>query len=298
MNSKFNLKGLTVPAVTPLTRERKVDKEGIERLVEHFVANGVEKVFVGGTTGEFASLPLETRRNALKSYISAIDGRLPILYGISHQSTARAKSEVEKVKKLDIVAVVTTPPYYFNYSQREIRRHYELIADLTDLPVIIYDIPEKTKNRVKIQTLKTLSEIENIVGLKDTTGDMKRFQRVLKVFDGKSDFTVVQGTEEYFYHSLLSGADGLVSGIANLCPWKIRSQIDSFENGEYQKTKKIQEELFNLFQIYEPSSFLAGIKMGLKLLGLCEPYLSLPFSSPGKEVKREVSKILTENDVL
>lgn len=297
-NNESSLDGLTVPIVTPLDQSGRLDEGGLENLLKFQVRNGADKIFVGGTTGEFASLPREVIRRSLIVTLETVGEEVPVYYGISHSSTAKVIEEAGVVENKDVNALVSTPPYYFNYSQTEIRHHFELIAAETDLPLIIYDIPSKTQNRVDPEVLEELSEIKNIVGVKDTTGDMERFQKLVKAFRGRNDFSVTQGTEEYFFYSLLTGTDGLVSGIANLCPQKISDLIDSVKRGNYERGRQIQFDLFDLYRIYEPKSFLAGIKMGLKLKGICEHYLSEPFSSLTEEEKTKISNILDENDIL
>ena len=297
-NSPINLDGLTVPIVTPLTKNRKIDKAGIEKLVNFQLDNGVDKIFVAGTTGEFASLPRNERREGLRLVLEATNNRVPVYYGVSHSSSAVAVKEAKATEGLGIDAFVSTPPFYYDYSQEEIFRHFKAITEAVDLPVIIYDIPSKTQNMVELSTLKNLSQEENVVGLKDTTGDMNRFQILVKEFEGRSDFSIAQGTEEYFYHSLLSGAEGLVSGMANLWPSKIREQIDMVEAGNYEEARKIQFELFDVFRVYDQASFLAGIKTGLSLKGICSAHLSEPFRPPTEEEEKNIERILLESGIL
>lgn len=293
-----NLEGLTVPIVTPLTKDREIDKQGIKNLVEFQIDNGVDKIFVAGTTGEFASLPRGERREGLKEVIETTKGKVSVFYGISHSSSAVAVKEARAAEGLGVDAVVSTPPFYYNYSQKEIARHFKAIAEAVDLPVIIYDIPSKTQNIVELSTIRGLSQKENIVGLKDTTGDMNRFQILIKAFEKRKDFSIAQGTEEYFYHSLLSGADGLVSGMANLWPSKIREQIDMVEEGNYEGARQIQFELFDVFRVYDQASFLAGIKTGLSLKGICDAHLSEPFMPPTDKEEKKIQSILVESGIL
>lgn len=294
----IDLGGLTVPVVTPLTKERKFDEVGMRNLVSFLLEKGVDGIFVAGTTGEFATLPRQVRRKSLKAVLKEVGGRASVFYGISSSSSSMAVAEAEAIEGTGTDALVSTPPFYYGYSQQEIFRHFELVAESVDLPIFVYDIPSKTQNRVEIDTLNELFKIENIVGLKDTTGDMKRFQVLAEEIKGQRSISLAQGTEEYFYHSLLSGADGLVSGIANLWPSKVKEQLDAIESAEYEKARKIQADLFDVFEIYDQASFLAGIKTGLSLKGICEPYLTEPFRSPDNSEKAKIRRVLSRKNVI
>jgi len=294
------LNGVIAPIVTPLDAAGGLDEEGIDNLVEFLIEGGIDGIFVGGTTGEFASLPLETRQKSLEEFTSAAAGRLTVYYGVSHSSTRVALEETKRISGGDdrVDALVATTPFYYVYSQEEIKNHYRAIAGAASLPVFIYNIPSLTRNEVELETLIELSEVENIVGVKDTTGDMARFQRITGHFSDRDDFTVAQGTEELLALSLEAGADGLVTGVANLCPAQCKELYRAVKGGNLVRGLEIQRDLLEIFSIYEPNSFLAGMKTGLKLRGVCQDYLSPPFERSSQKAEEKIERILEEKGVL
>jgi len=286
------IRGAIVPLVTPFREDFSVDEEGLSRLVEHVIAGGVAAIFVLGSCGEFPVLDDEEKVRLVKLTARYIRGRVPLLAGVGEPSTRRSLSLAQRLLDAGAEVIVALAPFYYLYTQEELYRHFITIARALKAPVMVYNIPQTTKHSVSPQLLKRLLEESNIVGLKDSAGNMTTFQEYLSVAQSRPDFSVYQGAEPLAALSLVRGATGVVLGLANLAPRLCTDLYEAAQKGEFEKLWRLHESLMELFSIQQHKSWLAGLKMGAGLLGLCCPYVSEPFEPLSEEQVKAVRATL------
>jgi 4-hydroxy-tetrahydrodipicolinate synthase len=297
---KKTLKGIIPPMITPLTDTDTLDVRGVENLVEHLIKGCVNGIFILGTTGEAQHLSINLKIKLIKETLRCVNGRIPVLAGITDTSVYESFKIADVAAEAGAAALVAAPPYYFPLGQPELIEYYELLADKSPLPLYLYNMPSHTKTMIEPDTVRTLSEHENITGLKDSSANGVYFCKLLSIFNGKPDFELFVGPEEMMAPMVLMGASGGVSGGANIYPEIFVNLYEAAAAKDMEKTVHLQNlmmcvgrELYNIGRF--GSSYIKGIKTALNLKGICNDYLAQPFNlfkEPEKEkVKTAIEKL-------
>ena len=212
------LRGIVPPMVTPLADDDSIDQPGLERLIEHILAGGVHGLFILGTTGEGPSLSHALRHKLVELVCEQVDGRLPVLVGVTDTSFAESLELAERASDAGAQAVVAAPPYYLAAGQPELLEHSAKLALAVPLPLVLYNMPSCTKVALDVDTVLACSRLDNIIGLKDSSGDLEYFRRVRAAVAHNPEFTLLVGPEELLAQSVKLGSHGGISGGANLWP--------------------------------------------------------------------------------
>lgn len=279
----MKLKGIIPPMVTPLSSGTELDKEGTIRLTEHLIAGGVHGLFVLGTTGEAQGISYSLRCEFVELVCRQNAGRLPVLVGITDTCIEDSVRLAAHAKKCGAVGVVAAAPYYFGPSQVEAVEYFEALADAVELPLYLYNIPSRVKVNLDVDTVVKLSHHPNIVGVKDSSGNMGYFDNLLYKLGGREDFAIYIGMEELTGEAVVLGSDGGINGGANMFPHLYVAMYEAAEAGDLQRIREIQpvimevcEKIYNVGR-YGGSSYLKGLKAALKVLGICDDYLAYPY---------------------
>ncbi|MFD2200209.1 dihydrodipicolinate synthase family protein [Shivajiella indica] len=276
-----NYKGIIVPMVTPLHSNGELDKKGTERLIRHLIHGGVHGIFILGTTGEASSLKPALTKEMIELSCKEAKGEVKILVGISHTCLDVSVKLAQIAKENGADAVVALTPYYFYLDQEELEHYYVKLADESPLPVFIYNFPRMTKLNLEPETAEKLSRHPNIIGIKDSSGNGVYLQKLLQIKKKRQDFSIFVGPEEMLAQSILTGADGGISGGANIFPELYVSMFEASKNKDWGQIEKFQEIIMEISQkIYaaspKNSAYFSGVKESLYHLGICEPHLASP----------------------
>lgn len=286
--------GVICPIVTPLKEDESLDEKGLRRLVNHLLRGGVNGVFVLGTSGELPTLTDRVRLKAVEVVVDEVRGRVPVLAGAGEAGTKRSIELARTLSKIGVQGLVVCPPYYFqSNSQSELIDHFAAVAGSIELPVMIYNIPQTTKTFIEAETVEVLSRIDNIVGVKDSSGDFTHFQELLMRFRKEQSFRVFQGAERLSGISVLYGADGVVAGLSNVAPRLVVDLYLAAKSGNIGEVFRLQEKLNHLFKIHLFGSWLSGLKTSLEILGICGGRVSAPIFEV-KHHTAEIKRILEE----
>ena len=291
------IQGIIPPMITPLLDASTLDAEGAKRVADRMIDAGVAGIFLLGTTGESQSLPMRLRYDFVKLMCAHIAGRVPVLVGVTETSLEDSLSLAAHAKACGACGVVAAAPYYFPANQKELIDWYTALADACPLPVYLYNMPSKVKVFLNVPTVVALSKHPNIVGVKDSSGNQSYFQSLLHHFAG-TDFAVYMGPEEQAAAVILLGADGGVSGGANLFPELFVKMYKAASSGDLAETRKLQKRIMFLSDsLYglEPgsdASFVKAIKCSLKLKGICSGYLPLPYTAFDAAQEKKVAEVL------
>ena len=293
----MKLKGIVPPMVTPLTDNDTIDHQGVTRLIEHMVDGGVHGLFILGTTGEAPSLSYKLRYELIESVCKQVNGRIPVLVGITDTSMTESIAMAEHAAKCGAAAVVSAPPYYFAPSQQELIEFYTDLADKLPLPLFLYNMPSHVKVVFEPQTVKELARHPNIVGLKDSSANMVYFQSLIHLLKDDPGFSLLVGPEELTAESVMMGADGGVNGGANMFP---KLYVDIYKAAldlDYERVRALQEQVMEISTtIYKVgkygSSYLKGVKCVLSLLGICNDHMAEPYRKFRAEERAKVREIL------
>jgi dihydrodipicolinate synthase/N-acetylneuraminate lyase len=295
--------GIIPPVVTPLTPNGQLDEPGLAKLIEHLIEGGVHGMFMLGTTGEAPSLAGVLQRQVIASITRLVKGRVPVLIGISHTSLSESVALARCAADAGCHAVVAAAPYYLPLDQGELAGYFRQLATQVPLPLMLYNFPLLTKVVFEPETVRVLLDEQNIVGIKDSSGDLDYFAKIVEVAKGRHRFSLLAGKEGNLHEVIALGGHGGVTGGANIHP---RLFVDFYEAAMAKDSKKIAEysALVNqLGQIYPVagnrfSAGIAGIKTTLELLGICGGDVAPPIQPVTAEQKKRIQAILVSLGLL
>ena len=287
------LRGIVPPLVTPLLDNNTLDLEGLEKLVEHVIAGGVNGLFILGTTGEAQSLSYELRAEMIKQTAKILKNRLPLLVGISDTSLADSISLSQVASESGADALVSAPPYYFATGQPELAEFYESLIPQLELPIYLYNMPSHTKVNFAPSTIKRIAENEKVIGFKDSSANGTYFQQVMYEMRDRKDFSIFVGPEEMMAEVVLMGAHGGVNGGANMFP---KLYVDLYKAAASQNMAEVKRLQAIVMQISATiysvgsfgSSYLKGVNCGLSVLGICNDFLASPFNKFDEEHRKRI----------
>jgi 4-hydroxy-tetrahydrodipicolinate synthase len=250
MTAAEPLGGVIPPLTTPLTADGDVDRASLERLCGFLIDAGVDGLFVCGSSGEVALLSDAQRRNVVEIAARAAAGRVPVLAGVVDIGTNRVIDHARDAVKAGADAVVSTPPFYVAPHPDEVVRHFELVHHAVDVPVVAYDIPSATHSPLPLAAVERLATDGTVVALKDSSGDVDGFRRVLAATDG-TGLRVLTGSETVTDIALQLGAHGAVPGLANVDPHGYVRMYHAARAGRWSDAVAEQERLRRLFTIVD-----------------------------------------------
>ena len=288
--------GIIPPLVTPLRHRDELDHTGLERLVEHVINGGVNGLFILGSSGEAPSLSYRLRGELIATVCKIVRDRVPVLVGITDTAFVESVTLARTAANAGAAAVVLSTPYYFPAGQTELISYVRNIVTELPLPLMLYNMPSLTKVWFEIETLKQLAEIDRIIGLKDSSGDLDYFANAVRLKELRADWSVLIGPETYLPEAMRLGGDGAVAGGANVLPQMFvecyRAVVEQDEASVVDRHKKIHD-----FQsVYEigkyASRIIKGIKCCLSLMGVCDDGMAEPFHRFREPERRRVLEIL------
>lgn len=271
----MNFGGLGVALVTPFNENGLVDYSGLQKLVEHQISNGTDYLVVQGTTGESATLSSQEKKAVLDFIIEVNAKRLPVVLGLGGNNTKDLSDQLKQLNSNDIDGILSVSPYYNKPSQKGIIEHYKTIASATDLPIILYNVPGRTSSNLLAEsTLELAHEVENIVAVKEASGDLEQIMTLIN--QRPKDFLVLSGDDALTLAHLAVGGHGVISVVANAFPKRFSTLVHAAINGDYTLAREKHFELFEIIQHLFADGNPGGIKHVLKLLGICGDSVRLP----------------------
>jgi dihydrodipicolinate synthase len=244
MRGHFMFTGSLVALVTPMDTKGKVDHVSLKKLVEYHIANGTSGIVSVGTTGESATLDHNEHIDVIKRTIDYADGRINIIAGTGANATKEAIELTRRVENIGVVGCLTVAPYYNKPTQEGMYQHFKAIAESTQLPQILYNVPGRTSSDIKPETVGRLSKIKNIVALKDATGDLSRVYKTRKLIG--SDFKLLSGDDATFLDFMILGGDGVISVTANVAAKQVATICELAANNQIQEARAVNDNLLAL----------------------------------------------------
>lgn len=291
------LTGIIPPMVTPLLDNSTLDVSGLEHLIEHILNGGAHGLFILGTTGEAPSLSYKLRHELIERTTRQVSGRVPVLVGITDTSYNESLKMAEFAAGHNVSAVVLAPPYYYPPAQPELIKYIEHLVANLPLPLFLYNMPSFTKVSFEPNTVAHLSQIEGIVGLKDSSSNMVYFNTIKSKLQNNSEFSLLIGPDELLGEAVIMGAQGGICSGANIFPRLYVELYYAASELNIQKVKilhniamQISTNIYGLGQ-YE-SRVVKGIKCALALLNICSDFMAEPFSCFQEEEKRKMELLL------
>ena len=285
--------GIIVPVITPFDQKQNIDENALRSVIRHILNGGVHGIFVTGTTSEFYALSHEDHERIFQIAVEEVRGRVPVYAGTTGITTKEAICLTKIAEDCGVDAVSVLTPYFISLTQEELYQHYKAIAESTSLPVILYDNKPKTNLTIRPETVERLSKIDNIVGMKDSTGDLTNTLEIIRRTRENTDFHVLMGRDSLIFSALCSGAAGAVAACANVAPRLVSDIYDKFMAGDLAGAREAQFTLLPLRIVFSLGSFPAVIKEAMEMIGINVGVCKLPTSCLNSKERNELHLILT-----
>ncbi len=291
------LRGIIVPMITPLAATDELDEPGLERLVDHLVAGGVHGLFLLGSCGEGPSMSHRLRRDLVKRVCAQVDGRIPVLVGITDTCFAESAALAAYAAEAGADAAVVAPPFYYPAAQSELVTYVRRLARELSIPLVLYNMPSLTKVSFEPATVRQLLDEPTLVGVKDSSGDLDYFQQVREITRQRSDWTLLVGPEHLLAEAIKLGGDGGVSGGANIWPQLFVEIYEAATTGRNDEVAPLMEKVVCLGRAYRTgrmpaSSVIQGLKTSVSVLGIASGLVAEPIEPPSADAVRQIAAII------
>ncbi len=287
-------RGLICPMATPLAAPDQLDVAGLERLVPHILAGGVHALFILGTTGEGPSLSHRTRRELVERVTRLAGDRVPVLVAITDTSREESVELANFAAEQGADFLVLAAPYYYPMTQADLAGYVERLAADLPLPFFLYNMPSHTKVDFEPETVLRLSDLPNVQGLKDSSGDLDYFRRVHDSVGDRPDFALLMGPEELLVEAMRIGAHGGVCGGSNVFPELFVKLYQAARDGQCAEVERLQDLVVRFGRgVYTAGeNYLRGLKCALSVAGVCSDVMAEPFQPLGSTERDQVRQAL------
>lgn len=290
-------KGSYVALITPMHDNGDVDYPALERLINFHIEQGTHGIVAVGTTGESPTLPFDEHVEVVRQTVKMVDKKIPVMAGAGANSTAEAIFLSKQMASVGVDGFLSVVPYYNKPQQAGMVAHFKAIADATDIPVVLYNVPGRTVADMQPETVAELSKHKNIVGIKDATGDLERLKEMQALVD--SDFVFLSGDDATSCEFLCQGGHGVISVTANVVPNAIAKMCEAALNDDQLLCREIDKPINSLHTalFIEPNPVLpkwALYKMGM----INSPNLRLPMVLPELASQKHIEELLKQHALL
>jgi len=283
----------SIPAmVTPLTADDAVNERSLRRLTNYLIDGGCHAVFATGSQGEFWAFSAEEKQRIWEVVVEEVRGRVPVYAGTAAVTTREAIALTRLAERAGVDAVSVLTPYFISPNDQQLYDHYRAIAESTSLPVLLYSNPARTGVKLSVSLVAKLAEIDNIVGIKDSSGDLELTAEYIRAAPPK--FSVLMGRDTLIYAALLYGARGAIAATANVKPALVARIYDSFVSGDLEGARRAQQQLAPLRLAFSWGTFPVVIKEALDLMGMEAGPSRAPVGPLTPEVRERLRAVLHE----
>jgi len=290
MSLKKKYSGVVVPMITPLNDDLTIDINGVNNIIDLFICSKVSP-FILGTTGEAPSLSSVQKEDLVKAVVERVNGRDLVYVGISSNCISDSIEDAKKYAELGADVMVATLPAYYPMNEEQMYKYFTQLADEIDRPLIIYNMPATVKYSIPLEVIDSLSEHENIVGLKDSERDEERLTKALEYWKDREDFVYLLGWAAQSGYAMLNGADGIVPSTGNYTPEIYKDLLDAALEGNEVLANELQQKTNYLSSLYQKDRILSesipALKVLMSIQGLCKSNVMPPMYKMDKVEEEE-----------
>jgi len=268
------LKGCGTALVTPFTRDGAIDEPSLRKLVEWQISEGIHFLVPCGSTGEAVTMTPAEHRRVVELTVEAANGRVPVVAGAGSNDTAKAVALSKEMKAAGATHLLHVSPMYNKPPQRGIVEHFRKIADATDLPIIVYNVPGRTGSNIEAKTTLELAKIGNVTAVKEASGNLAQITDILR--DRPPGFSVLSGDDELTLAVMAAGGDGVISVISNATPKAMAQLCDAASRGDFRAARKLHFQLLAWMRAAFVESNPIPVKAAMQMLGKMENRLRMP----------------------
>ena len=286
-------RGTGVAIVTPFKNDSSIDFAALGRVVNHVLSGGVNYIVVLGTTGESVTLTKDEKKAIISYVIEVTDNRVPLVVGIGGNNTQEAINCVRHSNLTGIEGILTVAPYYNKPNQRGLFQHFKAIANSTSIPIILYNVPGRTCSNISSETcLELANQCENVVGIKEASGDMAQIMRIIK--NKPDNFSVISGDDLMTIPIIASGGAGVISVLANAFPAATSELVANSLKSNFKSAREIQLRYLEMVELLFIDGNPAGVKAMLSIMNLCLNNLRLPLVPVNRTIYTRIQKAIEE----
>jgi len=281
--------GIITALVTPF-RGDAIDEEALRRLVDEQIAAGVDGLVPVGTTGESPTVTVEEHIRVIEIVVQAAKKRVPVIAGTGSNSTAEAIELTQHAKKAGADAAMLVVPYYNKPTQEGLFQHFKAVAEAVDIPILLYNVPPRTGGDMQVETVIRLSQVKNIIGIKDASYDMAR--PTLTKLKAKKGFIQLSGEDASAMGFMAQGGDGCISVTANVAPRLCGDMHDAWKKRDLDKVFEIQDRLMPMHKAMFCETSPGPVKYAAELIGQCSAEMRLPMVPIAESSKKAVREAM------
>jgi 4-hydroxy-tetrahydrodipicolinate synthase len=293
MKDTKKFRGTGVAIVTPFKNDLSIDFAALGRVVNHVVSGAVNYIVVMGTTGESSTLTKDEKK-AILSYVAEVtDNRVPIVTGIGGNNTQEVINCIRHANLTGIDGILSVAPYYSKPNQRGLFQHFKAIATSSPIPVILYNVPGRTCSNISSETCVELAnECENIVGIKEASGDIAQIMRIIKT--KPDNFGVISGDDMMTLPIIAAGGSGVISVLANAFPAATSDLVTNALKSNFKLAREIQLRFLEIIELLFADGNPAGVKAMLGIMNICQNTLRLPLVPVNRTIYTKIQKAIEE----
>lgn len=268
--------GSAVALITPFT-DGGLDIEALNNLIDFHLENSTQALVILGTTGEAATISFEEREEIIKNTVKRVDSRIPVIVGVGLNSTEASIKNTSQAEALGADGLLVVTPYYNKATQNGLIAHFEKIASSTSLPLILYNVPGRTGVNIAPSTVAILSQVENIIGIKEASGDISQILEIKRLVP--DDFKIYSGNDDQIVPIYSCGGHGVISVLANIIPRETQLMCKAFEVGDLKNSLNLQLSYKKLIDLIFCEVNPIPVKAALAQMNMCNNLLRLPLTS-------------------
>jgi len=287
--------GSMVAIITPF-RDGRIDAEALERLIEFQVRNGTSAIVPCGSTGESATLSHEEHAEVVRLAVKFARARVPVIAGTGSNSTTEATALTRAAKEAGAAAALLISPYYNKPTQEGIYQHYRIIAEKTQFPLIVYNIPGRTASKIEATTIARLADLEQIVGLKEATGSLDEAQEVIRLCGEKIE--VYSGDDSLTLPIMAVGGVGVISVVANVMPKESADIVAACRRGDWDTARRLHYRLLPLIRALFLETNPIPVKAAVAMMGYCRDEVRLPLLPMSEAPRAKLRALMQQFSLL
>ena len=285
------IKGTGVALITPFNEDFSIDYASLEKLINHQIDGAIDYLVVMGTTGESVVLSKSEKREVVDFCKKINAGRLPIILGLGSNDTFALVEEIKSTEFDGIDAVLSVSPYYNKPTQEGIYLHYKMIAEVCPLPIILYNVPGRTASNISSETtLRLANDFENIVAVKEASGDLQQIAEIIK--KRPANFLVLSGDDGLTSKMIAMGGDGVIAVIGQSHPKDFSAMVRAGLKGDIEKANQLHQKLNPIYEPLYIDGNPAGIKATLNIMGICKNILRPPLVGVTEETYNNLKRFI------
>ncbi|QEN05723.1 4-hydroxy-tetrahydrodipicolinate synthase [Thiospirochaeta perfilievii] len=288
--------GVYTALITPFKEDGSIDFDSYRALINNQIKEGITGLLPVGTTGESPTLSHEENLKVVEEAIKIADGKTPVVAGTGSNSTKEAVDMTLIAKSMGADASLQVAPYYNKPTQEGLYRHFMTIADKCDIPLLIYNIKGRSGVNIETDTLLRMAKHENIVGVKEASGDLAQMMDVIR--NKPEGFSVMVGDDNIAFPFVALGGDGVVSVISNIIPRKMEKLVSLTKSGDIEEARKIHYEILPLCKGMFLETSPIPVKSALALMGICKEVYRLPLCEPMDSTREKLKTLLKESNLI